>query len=242
MTMVRLYIDTQLDTGKTIFLQDYQVHYLRNVLRLKEKDRIHLFNAQSGEWLGELSALTKSQGSVLLLQQTRPATMEPNVDLLFAPLKQEAIHYLLEKATELGVGRLLPVMTEFAQVSKVNSEKAVRYCMDAAQQCERLSVPEIFPLKPLREVLESWEEERLLIVCLERQESVSISACLQQLPVDQKVAFLIGPEGGLGPKDIATLSRCSFVRFCRMGSRILRAETAAVAVLACYQALRGDWQ
>lgn len=240
--MVRLYIDTQLDTGKIIFLQEHQVHYLRNVLRLKEKDRIQLFNAQSGEWRGELATLTKSQGSVLLQEQVRPATMEPNVELLFAPLKQEAMHYLIEKATELGVSRLLPIMTEFAQISKVNSEKVARYCMDAAQQCERLSVPEVSSIKPLNEVLKSWEEGRLLIVCLERQESVTIAHLLQQLSVDQKVAFLIGPEGGLSPKDIATLSQYSFVRFCRMGPRILRAETAAVAALVCYQALRGDWQ
>jgi len=242
MTMVRLYINTQLDTGKIIFLQDYQIHYLRNVLRLKEKDQIQLFNAESGEWRGELVTLTKSQGSVLLQQQIRPMAIEPNVDLLFAPLKQEAMHYLIEKATELGVSRLFPVMTEFAQIPKVNREKVLRYCMDAAQQCERLSVPEVFSLTSLHDVLQSWEEERLLIVCLERQESVAIAVLLQQLPAEQKVAFLIGPEGGLSPKDIATLSCCSFVRFCRMGPRILRAETAAVAALACYQSLRGDWQ
>lgn len=242
MTMVRLYINTQLDKGKIIFLQDYQIHYLRNVLRLSKKDQIQLFNAQSGEWKGELVTLRKSQGSVLLHERVRLPCIEPDVNLLFAPLKQEAMHYLIEKTTELGVNKLFPVMTEFAQVPKVNHEKVVRYCMDAAQQCERLSVPEVFPLKRLDEMLEAWEEGRLLIVCLERQESVSVAILLQQLPVDQKVTFLIGPEGGLGPKDIVTLSRYSFVRFCRMGPRILRAETAAVAALACYQSLRGDWQ
>jgi 16S rRNA (uracil1498-N3)-methyltransferase len=240
--MVRLYIDTQLDTGKTVSLQDYQIHYLRNVLRLKENDAIQVFNAHSGEWGGRLVILTKSQGAVLLQQRIRAPEPESDVDLLFAPLKQEAMHYLIEKVTELGVSRLFPVMTEFTQISRVNQEKVARYCMDAAQQCERLSVPEVFLLRLLEEVLLSWEEGRLLIVCLERQESVALAPLLQQLPLGQKVTFLIGPEGGLGAKDIMTLSKYSFVRFCRMGARILRAETAAVAALACYQALRGDWQ
>ncbi|WP_052045999.1 16S rRNA (uracil(1498)-N(3))-methyltransferase [Candidatus Paracaedibacter symbiosus] len=242
MTMVRLYLDTQLDTGKEISLQEHQVHYLRNVLRCRVGDQLHLFNAHSGEWLAKLEGLTKSQGSVVVLEQIRPVTAEPDVDLLFAPLKQEATHYMIEKATELGVARLLPVTTEFVQVHKINLEKLNRYGVDAAQQCERLSVPEVLPLRPLQGVLQAWNSNKLLIVCLERQDSVPLVQLLQGLDRSQQLAFLIGPEGGLSGKDIKTLTAYPFVRFCKMGPRILRAETAAAAALACYQSLRGDWQ
>ena len=242
MTMVRLYINTPLNTRKIIFLQDHQVHYLKNVLRLKEKDQIHLFNAKDGEWTGEIVTLGKSKGSVVLHNCTRLPLIDPDVYLLFAPVKQEALHYLLEKATELGVTKLFPVITELTQVSKVNPEKGERYCVEAAQQSERLSVPEVLSLKRLDEVLRSWNPERLLLVCLERQTSVPLASLLKNLPSNQKVAFLIGPEGGFGSKDRDILSACSFVRFCQMGPRILRAETAVVAALACYQSLCGDWK
>lgn len=241
MTTVRLYINTPLDKGNLISLQENQIHHLRNVLRLEPGDPVQLFNSASGEWLGELETLTKSHGVVLLQQQLKPRTIEPNIELLFAPLKQEAMHYLVEKTTELGVGRLAPITTEFTQVHKINQEKIARYCIDAAQQCERLSIPEIAPLQSLQKALQGWNPEKLLIICLERQDSIPITQLLQQLDPRQEMAFLIGPEGGFGPKDISLLTPHPFVRFCQMGPRILRAETAAVAALTCYQSLKGDW-
>jgi 16S rRNA (uracil1498-N3)-methyltransferase len=239
--MVRLYIDSHLDTGKLIELQEHQLHYLRNVLRLKMNDLVQLFNGQDGEWQGMLEICTKSKAVVLVQQCLRAPIVEATVTLLFAPLKQEAMHFLIEKTTELGVSCLQPVTTEFTQIHKLNMEKMGRYCVDAAQQCERLSVPVMNPLQSLSDVLQTWSSNKILIVCLERQESLPIASLLQQLDVMQEVAFLVGPEGGLSARDIALLSTHSFVRFCRMGSRILRAETAAVAALACFQSLRGDW-
>lgn len=240
--MVRLYIDSLLDTGKRVLLQEHQLHYLRNVLRLKVQDSLQLFNERDGEWQGILETCTKSQGTVVIQQCLRSPVVEPTVTLLFAPLKQEAMHFLIEKTTELGVSCLQPVTTEFTQINKVNTEKIGRYCVDAAQQCERLSVPTINPLQSLSEVLQTWPQDKTLIVCLERQESLPIALLLRQLSPMQEVAFLIGPEGGLSVRDIALLSACSFVRFCRMGPRILRAETAAVAALTCFQSLMGDWK
>jgi 16S rRNA (uracil1498-N3)-methyltransferase len=239
--MVRLYIDSHLDTGKLIELPEHQLHYLRNVLRLKMNDLVQLFNGRDGEWQGMLETCTKSKAEVRVQQCLRAPIVEANVTLLFAPLKQEAMHFLIEKATELGVSCLQPVTTEFTQIHKLNTEKIGRYCVDAAQQCERLSVPIMNPLQSLSDILQTWPPNKILIVCLERQESLPIASLLQQLNVMQEVAFLVGPEGGLSARDIALLSTHSFVRFCRMGSRILRAETAAIAGIACFQSLRGDW-
>lgn len=240
--MVRLYIDTHLDTGKLIALQEHQLHYVRNVLRLKIHDLIQLFNEQDGEWQGMLEICTKSEAVVLIQQCLKAPIVEANITLLFSPLKQEAMHFLIEKATELGVSCLQPIISEFTQIHKINTEKMGRYCVDAAQQCERLSVPVIKPLQALNNVLQAWPSNRLLIVCLERQDSLPIASLLQSLDATPEVAFLIGPEGGLSARDIALLSTHSFVHFCRMGTRILRAETAAVAALACFQSLRGDWK
>lgn len=239
--MVRLYIDSHLDTGKLISLQEHQGHYLRNVLRLTTHDPLKLFNEREGEWLATLETLTKSTATAQVTQRLRTAVAEPDVTLLFAPLKPDALHYLIEKATELGVSCLQPIRTEFTQISKLNREKITRYCVGAAEQCERLSLPRLGELKSLKEIGQGWVDDTVLIVCLERQESMPLAPLLQQLPPAQKVAFLIGPEGGLSAGDIAVLSSYPFVKFCRMGPRILRAETAAIAALSCFQALRGDW-
>jgi 16S rRNA (uracil1498-N3)-methyltransferase len=239
--MVRLYIDSHLDTGKLIPLQEHQGHYLRNVLRLTNHDSLQLFNERDGEWLATLETLSKSTATAKVSQCLRAAVAEAEVTLLFAPLKPDAMHYLIEKATELGVSCLQPLLTEFTQISKINREKITRYCVAAAEQCERLSLPHLGKLTSLKEIGQSWAEDTVLIVCLERQESMPLAQVLQQLSPAQKVAFLIGPEGGLSGRDIGVLSSYPFVKFCRMGPRILRAETAAIAALSCFQALRGDW-
>lgn len=239
--MVRLYSHVFLDTGKNVSLQEHQTHYLRNVLRLQCGDVIHLFNQDAGEWSGVITVLTKSKGEIKLIDQVRRPESERELELLFAPLKQEAMFFLVEKATEIGVSSLQPILTEYCQISKFNSEKVHRNCLEASQQCERLSIPKVSPLQKLEIVLNHWQENKLLIVCLERQDSMPIATLLGQISAAQDVSFLIGPEGGLSERDIALLSRYSFVRFCKMGPRILRAETAAIAALTCYQAIKGDW-
>lgn len=239
--MVRLYIDSHLDTGKLISLQEHQGHYLRNVLRLSVESEIHLFNGRDGEWLAILEILSKSKAIAKVKYCLRTVGVEPKVRLLFSPIKQESMHFLIEKATELGVSSFQPVLTEFTQITKINREKITRYCVDAAQQCERLSLPKLDEIKTLKEIGLGWPQETVLIVCLERQDSLPIAKVIQQLESTQEVAFFIGPEGGLSPKDLAVLSAYPFVRFCRMGPRILRAETAAIAALTCFQALKGDW-
>lgn len=240
--MVRLYSHTVLDTGNIISLQEHQTHYLKNVLRHQCGDVIQLFNQESGEWQGEITTLTKSKGEVALTKLLRKPTSEQEVGLLFAPLKQDPLLFLIEKTTELGVTSLQPILTDYSQISKVNVEKIERNCVEASQQCERLSVPKVSPLQKLEIVLNQWQEDVLLIVCLERQESIPIAKLLEQLPPAQKISFLIGPEGGLSTKDSDLLKRYPFVKFCKMGPRILRAETAAIAALTCYQAIKGDWQ
>lgn len=240
--MVRLYSHTALSAGKIISLPEHQTHYLKNVLRHQCGDVIQLFNQESGEWQAEITALSKSKGQVTLANLLRKPVPEQEVGLLFAPLKQEPMSFLIEKATELGVTWLQPILSEYSQIPKVNVEKIERNCLEASQQCERLSIPKVSPLQKLEIVLNHWQEDMVLIVCLERQESMPIAKVLNQLSPDQKVSFLIGPEGGLSSRDSDLLKRYPFVRFCKMGPRILRAETAAVAALICYQAIKGDWQ
>ena len=135
----------------------------------------------------------------------------------------------MEKATELGLSEAYPVVTEYAETKSFSLAKAEAHTIEAAEQCERLTVPKIHPLQPLKDVLVAWPEDRILYVCVERAE---VPPLLQALDLSKKVAFLVGPEGGLSEKDLALLEGQAFVRFVSLGPLILRAETAGVVALS----------
>jgi len=240
--MTRLYHTDDLFADRVLTLNEGQIHYLRHVLRATIGYRLAIFNERDGEWSAVLASVSKTMATVTLQEQLRPAVIGPNVSLLFAPLKHDPLTFLMEKATELGVRHLYPVMTERCNISRLNSARLLSNVIDAAQQCERFDVPALYPLTPLRKVLSGWEPHTLLFVCQERGEAPSIAQALQLLPVKESVGFLIGPEGGFSPQEMAYLKSLSFTRNINLGPRILRAETAALAVLACYQAWVGDWK
>jgi 16S rRNA (uracil1498-N3)-methyltransferase len=150
---------------------------------------------------------------------------------LFAPLKKDPLAFLVEKATELGVSALYPVVTEYAETKAFSVSKAETYAIEAAEQCERLTVPPIHPLQPLADVLKAWPEGRVLYVCVERKEAPVL---LKALDPSKEAAFLVGPEGGFSEKDLEVLKEYDFVRFVSLGPLILRAETAGVVALAVY--------
>ena len=239
--MTRLYCPTHLNSNNEIVLTPDQVHYLFHVLRFQPGQFINMFNGNDGEWLGKINHLTKNKGSIIVLEQVKSAQPLPAVKLVFTPLKHEPLLYLIEKATELGVTELQPTLTERCNIHRLNHEKLERNTLEAAQQCERLCVPLLHLIKPLRQLLAAWDPEEALIVCRERQAVQSITTVLQQ-KVEKRCAFLIGPEGGFSDEELQYLSTHKFVYFCHLGPRILRAETAAIATLTSYQLLKGDWQ
>lgn len=240
--MTRLYHPDDLFANQTLRLTEGQNHYLRHVLRAEIGHQVTVFNERDGEWSAALSSLSKATSTLIVEDQIRPAIATPDVSLLFAPIKHDPLTFLMEKATELGVRHFHPVMTERSNVSRVNLERLKSNVMDGAQQCERFDIPTIYPLMTLAKSLGSWESHVPLFVCQERGEMTSITQALRLLPANAPCGFLIGPEGGFSSQEFAYLKSFSFTQFISLGPRILRAETAALAALACYQALVGDWE
>lgn len=244
--MARLY-QTRLHTGESlaegvaVTLPKAQAHYLRSVLRLAPGDRVALFNGRDGEWLAEISDLGKSAARVTPLRQLRPQTPEPDIWLVFAPLKHARIDYLAEKAAELGISALCPVFTQRTVVSRVNEERLLANAIEAAEQSERLSVPEVRPARKLEAVLADWPADRRLIVCDETGGGMPLADALADNVVPGN-AVLIGPEGGFTETELDGLRKLPFVTAVSLGPRVLRADTAALAALACFQAIAGDWR
>lgn len=240
-TVTRLYSDGPLSLGASVALDDAQAHYLRNVLRLAAGARIALFNGRDGEWWSEIEHLGKTGGAARLVEQRRKPRAEPDLWLVFAPLKRARIDYLVEKATELGVGALLPVSTERTIVERLNLDRLRAHIREAAEQTERLTLPELHPPAPLRDLLARWPADRRLLACLESGEAPPIAERLAQ-EAPGKWAALVGPEGGFADSELDAIRKLPFVCPVSLGPRVLRADTAAISALSLLQAFLGDWR
>jgi len=240
----RLYVPDALASGATLTLAEGQAHYLRNVLRLGAGAGLALFNGRDGEWRGRIDGIAKARCTVLLEAQTRKQGAEPDLWLVFAPVKRARIDYLVEKATELGVAALCPVRTERTIVERVNLERLRANAVEAAEQTERLTVPVVHPPESLSALVSRWPPERRLVVCDERGRAPPIAEVVAGLRDRLAVgaALLIGPEGGFTETELDGLANLPFVNPVSLGPRVLRADTAALAALAVFQALAGDWR
>lgn len=239
-TLPRLFVSQELHPKAEVTLSAEQSHYLSAVLRRKEGDGVLLFNGRDGEWQAKLSQVTKKSVQVLCQDQRRPQSFCPDVWVLFSPLKRDGTELIIEKATELGVKALVPVITRRSVVARLNVERMQKIALEAAEQSERLDLPEIRAAADLESVLKAWPENRRLYLCAERSQAQPI-ATVFSTEAKGPSALLIGPEGGFTPEEFALLEKCPFVIKVSLGPRILRAETAALAALSCWQALQGDW-
>ncbi len=237
----RLFVTAPLAAGQRIALLDEQVNYLVNVLRLKAGARILVFNGRDGEWLAELDAVKKRTADLLVAEQTRPQTSGPNIDYVFAPLKRSRLDYMVQKATELGVARLCPVITRRTIAERVNLDRMRANAVEAAEQCGVLRVPEVLAPVAFDAWLAAWREDRPVIFCDEDAAEKNPVAALSTIAAGP-VAVLIGPEGGFDPAERDALLRRPFVKRISLGPRIMRADTAAVAALALVNATLGDWR
>ncbi|MGF1464439.1 MAG: 16S rRNA (uracil(1498)-N(3))-methyltransferase [Maricaulaceae bacterium] len=248
----RLFHDAPLVEAAEIALDKDAAHYLGGVLRKGPGDRVRLFNARDGEWAADIVALDRKGGTVAVRDRLRAPAPVPDLDLLFAPLKKSRTDFVVEKATELGVKRLRPVLTARTIADKVRPERLAMLAREAAEQTERLDVPEIADAEPLAKALDHWNPARRLIYADEAGDDAHapwggstgrarpILAALQAAERGPW-AVLIGPEGGFTPQERERLRSEPFVVPVSLGPRILRAETAAVAALSLVQAVLGDW-
>jgi 16S rRNA (uracil1498-N3)-methyltransferase len=235
----RLFVDHPLSEGQTVPLTDGQAHYLGNVMRLSGGAVVALFNGRDGEWDGAIAALGKRGGMVTPVAQTRPQVMPPDLWLLFAPVKKARTDFIVEKAVELGVGRIMPVQTDFTNAERLRPDKMRAHAMEAAEQCGAVFVPPVDDTARLTAVLDRWPDGRDLWFCDETLAAGEQGA--GRGTGSGAGAVLIGPEGGFSPMERARLRALPFARPIRLGPRILRADTAAVAALVLWQTARGDW-
>ncbi|MFI4986986.1 MAG: 16S rRNA (uracil(1498)-N(3))-methyltransferase [Alphaproteobacteria bacterium] len=242
MAKIRLFVEVALAPGAVVELPPAQAHYLRSVMRLAAGTSLLLFNGKEGEWRARLEELAKGRASCAIESQTRPQAAEPDLWLVFAPVKRAHIDFLAQKATELGVSALWPVFTRRTAVARVNSERLRANAIEAAEQCERLSVPQVLAPAALERVIAEWPEERRILLCDERGGGAPIAEALPHgAAAPPPWAVLVGPEGGFSEDELDRLRKLSIVTAVGLGPRVLRADTAALAALACWQAIVGDW-
>lgn len=245
MSVSRLFVDAALAEGVEAPLDEAQAHYLRHVMRRAEGAPLRLFNGRDGEWSATLALRGKKGAAALVGANTRPQAAEPDLWLCFAPVKRARIDYIAEKATELGASALQPVTTRHTIVERVNVDRLRANAIEAAEQTERLSVPEVREPVDLMSLLSTWPAGRRLLMCDETGGGPPIAGVLGSLDDAARAspwAIVVGPEGGFAPAELEALRRIKDVTAVGLGPRILRADTAALAALSVWQALVGDWR
>jgi len=239
----RLYTTHDLAAGASVPLTDGQAHYLRTVMRRGAGDPVHLFNGRDGEWRAALETPGRKAAVARIEAALRAQDEEPADGpwLLFAPVKRAPIDLIAEKATELGATALIPVTTARTNAARVNVARLRARAIEAAEQCGRLSVPAVRDPVALDAAFADWPPARRLLVCDEAGRAGPIADALAD-GSGEPLAVMIGPEGGYAPGELDAVRKLPFVTPVSLGGRILRAETAAIAALACVQAIVGDWR
>lgn len=232
----RLFLADDLRPGQPLTLADAPAHYLTRVLRARLGEAVLLFNGRDGEVLATVAATDKRHATLSLIRQVRPQPAPEPLCLLPALVKRPAFETILRQATELGVSDIQPVLTRHAEPDRLNAERAQTLLREAAEQCERLDVPQLRPPRPLTDLLADWPADRPLLACLETGAAKPVTA-VDYGPVP---SLLLGPEGGFAPDEVDALHALSTVIPVSLGPRILKADTAAAAALAAIQATRGD--
>lgn len=238
---VRLYVAAPLSDRAELTPDEAQAHYLLHVMRARVGTRVSLFNGTDGEWLAEISAASKRDCTLRCLRQTRIQSGVPDLWLVFAPIKKTPADYLTQKATELGVSILQPVFTRRTIVTRINRDRMLANAVEAAEQSDRLCVPHVCEGADFDKLLASWPTDRRILFCDEDGSAAPIAEAIRHI-APGPMAIFIGPEGGFDPAERAALRALPFVTPVTLGPRILRADTAALAALALWQGLRGDWR
>lgn len=245
-TKRRLYVPgAGFSAGIELTLNENQSHYLLSVLRLTAGAEVHVFN-ETGEWEARIQKTENRKQNIALslIAQTHPPLAAPvsRLTLTFSPLKKDRTDFLVEKASELGVHVLQPVLCQHTQSDRVNTTRLQATAIEAAEQCDRLDAPTVLQPMKLTDYLQSLSPDSVLFFAAERGDAVPVgSGFSSSTPSAANLHFLIGPEGGFSDEEFQKFNKYPQIQPIRLGPRLLRAETAAVAVLSAYQAIAGDW-
>jgi 16S rRNA (uracil1498-N3)-methyltransferase len=243
---IRLFVEDDLAAGQPIALSSSQVHYVTHVMRRGVGDILSLFNGRDGEWTGRIKSVVRGRCETAIEEQTGTQTSGPDLWLLFAPVKRAGIDFIAAKATELGASAIWPVMTRHTAVTRVNLDRLRANVIEAAEQCRRRDVPRVTEPSSLAAVLAEWNPKRRILLCDETGDGRPMADMLNELKKDEPDgpgpwAVIVGPEGGFAETELDAFGKLPFVYAATMGPRILRADTAALAALTCWQAMMGDW-
>lgn len=234
---IRLNVDQPLGPGQAVRLSSDQTHYLVGVMRLGAGAAITLFNGRDGEWRAMLAEVARRGAVAVCEVETRPLVLPPDLWLVFAPIKKARTDFIVEKAVELGVRRILPVQTRHTNSERIRQDRLQAHAVEAAEQCGATFVPEVADLQSLERLLPAWPKDRQLYWC----DEAAIGQPSQIGGEAGPAAILIGPEGGFAATEACRLRAMSGVVPLSLGPRILRADTAAVAAITLWQARFGDW-
>lgn len=233
----RLFVDQAVDAASEVLIDGSSAHYLIHVMRMKIGAPVLICDNISGEWLGTANYLGKKSISFIIDRKIREKESVPDLWLCFAPVKKARLDFIIEKATELGVSRLQPVITERTIVERVKQERLEAQIIEACEQCGRTALPELADPLKLPQLLANWPDNRSLMFADEAG-----GMPFSQLKVPAPAAILVGPEGGFTDKERTLLIAHEAVQRMALGPRILRAETAALAAIALWMGQDGDWR
>ena len=237
---IRLFSFEELKVQATIALNEQQSHYLNEVMKCKIGDSVLLFDAKNGEFSAKLIEQKKKTAILQIMEKTRDFYQVPDLWLLFAPLKKDNTDFVIQKATELGVRRIIPTITKNTITDKIKKERFIAQSIEAAEQSRRVDLPEICDALSLEKLLQNWDSSRTLFFMDESLQGEDIAKAFANSSA--KAAILCGPEGGFSEEEKQILRTKEYVKSINLGPRILRAETAAITALACWQAICGDWK
>ena len=238
--MIRLFVPDDLTLDVALVLKPEQARYLTSVMRLGLNDEVTLFNGRDGAWLAKISLITKKACQLTLERQVALQTVGPDLDLIVALVKRGPLETIIEKAVELGCRRIRLVTTRRTNAGHANVERLQAIAIEAAEQCERLDVPQVLSPQPLESLIKGWDARRLMF-CDEAGDAKPVLSALAGQGAGPW-AVLIGPEGGFAPEERASLRALEAVVPVTLGPRILRADTAAIGALSLWQAALGDWR
>ena len=230
----RLYIKTELKEQSLIKLSASNTHYISNVLRLREKQKLLIFNGIQGEWEGVVQDLSKKKGLIAIEKQIKKQEQEKEklINIIYVPIKGHRNYYLIEKITELGVSNIFPIISEHSVIKKFNYKRANACTIAASQQSGRLSIPKIHEFKNLKNLLSLWKRNDQILFCNETEKKFFFKDVSRLISKKKINTILIGPEGGFSFSEINFLKSLDYVFSFSLGKRVLRADTATICALA----------